>query len=387
MAALTLALATTEYLALRGPLETLGHLSYRVAYWLTFPAQLLIARLHAGAPPHGPILRSVAAGMLSPLVYTLLWSWIEKRRQRRDLAPRKTAEEAAVEGGSRRRFMSIASRSAGVAILGVGGYASLGAPFRFVVRRYKVSIANLPPALRGLRLVQLSDTHYGPFVPLSHIERAITEANRLSPDVVLLTGDYVHSTKAAIAPGVGVFSQLRAKLGVVAVLGNHDHWEDAPATRHAFAAIGVPMLDNDRLFCTRSGLTPSSQGNALCIAGVGDLWTDRVDLDGALRGVSPEMPRIVLSHNPDFASRIADDQRVDVVFSGHTHGGQIALPGVGPLVVPSRYGQKYAGGLCQGPRCAVVVSRGVGMSVLPLRVNVPPEIVLVELVASPRDII
>jgi hypothetical protein len=103
-----------------------------------------------------------------------------------------------------------------------------------------------------------------------------------------------------------------------------------------------------------------------------------------LEGVSESMPRIVLAHNPDTAETVPPGVRVDLMCSGHTHGGQVSLPLVGTPIVPSEYGSRYAGGLCLGPSCPVVVSRGVGMAILPVRFRVPPEIGVIELVRKPE---
>jgi predicted MPP superfamily phosphohydrolase len=432
MILLTLMLGLTELLALAGPLQVVGHVLYRVAYFLTFPVQLLIIGFKLGAPPEGPLLRAIAAGVGSPLLYAGVWrlfARVTRRNAKRDVSQASGLDHAREErlsrasgldhareerlsraktltcatsiervaniekdseiaDRSRRGFFGVAACSVGVAAVGATGYGALAEPFRIVTRRYTIPIADLPAELSGLRLVQLSDTHYGPFVPLSHIERAIEQANALVPDFVLLTGDYVHSTKASIADGVGIFAKLRPRVGTVAVLGNHDHWEDAAAIRRIFARLKIPTIDNQRVFCSRSKTFQRSldSSSGLCVAGVGDYWNDRVDLAHALEHVPPEMPRLVLSHNPDVASsRLVDSQRVDLMFSGHTHGGQVVLPGIGPLVSGSRYGNRYAGGLCQGPRFPVVVSRGIGVSIVPVRIGAPPEIVQVTLVRAARS--
>ena len=113
---------------------------------------------------------------------------------------------------------------------------------------------------------------------------------------------------------------------------------------------------------------------------MGDLWEDRVSFNDALAGVPEDMPRIVLSHNPDVAETMPAGFRVDLMCAGHTHGGQVWVPTLGTPIVPSRYGSKYAGGLVQGPHCRVLVSRGVGMAILPVRFRVRPELVVIDLV-------
>ena len=282
---------------------------------------------------------------------------------------------------TRRLFLA---HTADAVVLGggaiTGAYATWYEPWRLQVRRYEMPIKGLPAAMDGYTFVQLSDTHYGPFVPLQHIENAIAIANDLKPDFTVLTGDYVLRSPRAIELGVGVMEKVRAKHGVVAVLGNHDHWENADECRRCFGTINIPMLDNARIFLTADGIAAEVKpGTGLCLGGVGDQWTDAVDLNRALGGVDPDVPRIVLSHNPDVAEDRGNPERIDLMLSGHTHGGQISVPYRGAILVPSAYGNKYAGGLCRGPRYPVIVSRGVGMTVLPYRFRVAPEIVHVTL--------
>ena len=128
------------------------------------------------------------------------------------------------------------------------------------------------------------------------------------------------------------------------------------------------------------------QPGGLCVAGVGDLWEGNPDYAAALNGVPAGHPRLLLSHNPDAAESrrppAAGQYRVDLMLSGHTHGGQIRLPGLGTPMIPILYGQKYASGLVEGPACTVYVSRGIGTTVMPLRLGVRPEIAVIELKSS-----
>jgi predicted MPP superfamily phosphohydrolase len=151
----------------------------------------------------------------------------------------------------------------------------------------------------------------------------------------------------------------------------------------AFARIGVPLIDNHRLFLTPAGLRNKPYpGRSICLAGVGDVWEDEVSFKKAIGGISRQIPRIVLSHNPDAAEMMESGCRVDLMLSGHTHGGQVKLPLIGMPFKVTRYGHKYIGGLCHGPMCPVIVSRGVGMSGLPIRLGVPPELGLITLVKA-----
>ena len=123
----------------------------------------------------------------------------------------------------------------------------------------------------------------------------------------------------------------------------------------------------------------------MCIAGVGDLWEGAPDYHAALSGAPRAMPRLLLSHNPDAAEDskfVTGNYRVDLMISGHTHGGQVWVPGIGTPIVPSKFGQKYASGLVKGPACDVFISKGVGVSGLPVRFGVPPEIVVFDLAAA-----
>lgn len=313
-------------------------------------------------------------------------------------------------GATRRAFL-LDGVLVSTAVLGGGtvAYSSFVGPWSIVVRRYRVPIRGLPPALDGLRLVQISDTHLGPRIPREHVERAVQLALGLKPDLFVLTGDYVHMGTAHIAPAAALFKPLTAPgaapLGVVGVLGNHDFYADGPAMSRALQAIGVRMIDNDRVFIDAAlrritSLVPS--GPALCLAGLGDLLEDRIDPRSAFREVPDEMPRVVLAHNPDTAEHPdvtgvtsrkfypaeptrapggspMTASRIDLMLSGHTHGGQVRIPFMGTPGIPSRFGQKYASGVVQGPICRVLVSTGIGMSVLPVRFGVPPEVVEITL--------
>jgi hypothetical protein len=297
-------------------------------------------------------------------------------------ARRRAKGEGGGAGPTRRQALS---RLSDAAVLGtgaaLGGWAIVVEPSRLRVARYEVHVEGLPPGLDGFRIVQLSDTHFGPYTGQGQIRDAVELANGLEPDLVALTGDFVHRGTQMIAPGIRPFAGLRSRLGVVSVLGNHDHWEDAGACLAALRRAGARSIDNSRVFVTASGLADSdSPGGSLAICGVGDLWEDVCSARSALRGVPAACPRVLLSHNPDVAEEFLvtyPDERFDLQLSGHTHGGQVSLPFVGAPIVPSRYGAKYAGGLVAGPRWPVIVSRGVGISVAPLRLGVVPEVVVV----------
>lgn len=274
------------------------------------------------------------------------------------------------------------------ALVGGGGliYATMIEPRSLRVRRYDLPIENLPPEFDGFRLVQISDTHLGRWVGEDFLRRVVEVAVSLSPDAYLLTGDYIHDGTRNLALAVDIFRPLVHGAGArptFGVLGNHDWYGDGPALARMLQHAGVHMIDNDRVFLDgRGDVFREPFAGGICIAGLGDLIEDTIVLESALDGVPLNMPRLVLAHNPDTAElpQIAQGgRRIDAMFGGHTHGGQVCLPFIGPPVTLSRYGKKYIGGVVNAPACRVVVSRGIGTSVLPTRFCVPPELVEVTL--------
>lgn len=372
-------LAQSEYLLAPSAVEGLARLFYRGAYFFVLPFRGLVILFIPQVNHHWSTTHHFVVALGAPLFYWLVWILGRSFYGRvRGLGESEGSDGVVVKLSRRDFLVRSAGGAVGMGMGGLGTYSVFIEPQRLQVRHYSLSIRDLPGELEGLRVVHISDTHYGPFVSLSYLRGVVARANSLGGDLVLLTGDYVHRTEKSIVPGIEIFRALRSPLGSVAILGNHDHWEGAAGCRAAFKAVDIPLIDNDRLYLGEGGLRRDAPGRpALCIAGVGDLWEDDVLFDRAFRDTAPSTPRIVLSHNPDVAEMIPGNHRVDVMLSGHTHGGQVRLPLAGAPIVPSRYGQKYSGGLCRGPRCRVIVSRGVGMAGLPLRFCVEPEIGLI----------
>lgn len=230
---------------------------------------------------------------------------------------------------------------------------------------------NLPAPFRGTTVALLADVHHGPSVPMGYIRSVVEMTNALKPDLIALAGDYVHRSSGYIAPGIAELGKLRGRIGRFAVRGNHDNRDFAPITRAALADAGLPDLNNTGAWIER-------RGARLRIGGVGDFWTDGQNLDAALGDAGPDDATILLSHNSDFVETIRDP-RVGLVLSGHTHGGQVVLPGFGAPVVPSAYGQKYLHGLVRGPVAQVFVTRGVGTVTPPVRFLCRPEVGLITL--------
>lgn len=297
--------------------------------------------------------------------------------------------EPAPADPSRRAFLAKGGLGvAGVSLSAGSAYATIAEPWDLHVDRVTVPIRDLPDGLVGMRVVQISDTHMGPRIPRSFIASAVERAIGLKPDLIALTGDYACISEAYIDDAVSVLGPLvgSARLGVVGVLGNHDHWLDGPRISRMMSDLGIRMIDNGRVFVSTDGMFNDFVPGSICVAGLGDLIGDTVRPDRAFRAVPDQTPRLTLAHHPDtaelpeFAPGVAP--RVDLMLCGHTHGGQVKLPFLGTPAVPSDFGDKYAAGMVQGPSCRVFVSKGVGMSVLPVRFRVPPEINLITLVRA-----
>lgn len=274
--------------------------------------------------------------------------------------------------------------------------ARLVDPDRLAVRRYTMPIEGLPRELEGLRIGHVSDIHLGRCVSADYARQVVSRTLALRPDIIALTGDYVENASSPI----GLLAELLAPLAdparsgaiaSVAVLGNHDWYAGPERVSAALRSAGLTVLDNARLFIDRKRdvVSGTSHPDALCIAGLGDLGHDDTRPHTALGGVDPDAPRIALAHHPDTAEEeifaINEDLRVDLMLSGHTHGGQIRLPLIGAPIVPGRYGRKYLGGVTQGPAFRVLVSRGAGMTMLPFRIGVPPEIGEITLVRAAKQ--
>jgi hypothetical protein len=354
---------------------------YRACWIAVLPARPVALWLAPKVAHQYPVSHFLISAAVASAGYALLW--LGGLRAWRALNPRCRLLPGRPRAGqpSRRAFLAHAgAATSAAAMFSAGAGFSLASTGNVQVRRYDITVRGLPPALDGLRSVHITDTHFGPFICESYLRRVVELANDEGPDLVLLTGDYVHFTSEAIPRGIGLFQSLRPRLATVAVLGNHDHWEGARACRERFAAVRIPLLDNRRLFVTPSGLGETPSPGALCLAGLGDLWEDDVDYRAALDGVPDDMPRLLLSHNPDASEDAPAGLRVDLMLSGHTHGGQIILPGRGPLAVPSRFGTRFLGGVCEGKRFPVLVSRGIGVAAVPFRLGVPPEFSVLRLV-------
>ena len=269
---------------------------------------------------------------------------------------------------------------AGSAPAAYAGAEALG----LVVTRYRLQ----PPAWREghrLTITVIADLHAGgPNMGLGRVEEIVAVANLQKADMVVLLGDYFathHFVTEVVPPAAWAraLAGLKAPLGVWAILGNHDWWYDIAGTRRALDAVGIPVLENDALLL---GETPYR----FWLAGLGDQVAHRLghgrfrgvdDLPGTLGRIDTDDPAVLLVHEPDIFTEVPD--RVALTLAGHTHGGQIRIPFVWQDFVPSMYGARFAYGHVVEQGRHMIVSGGIGTSIIPARFGVPPEIVHITL--------
>jgi uncharacterized protein len=241
------------------------------------------------------------------------------------------------------------------------------------LERVEIRLPRLPKKLDGFRIIHLSDIHHSPFTSLEHIERAVKVANRLKPDMFVLTGDYVSHEPEYIEPVAEVMGRLEAEYGTHACLGNHDHWTDPALVTESFKREGVNMLVNE-------GQRFGARGVSFWLAGVDDHMVGRTDLPAALKGSFPDELKLLLAHNP-IIFRQCVKNAVDLTLSGHTHGGQVKVRTRSPKdrLIPRR---RLSAGLHRRKESQIYITRGIGTVVLPVRYQCPPEISLLELRAD-----
>jgi predicted MPP superfamily phosphohydrolase len=237
------------------------------------------------------------------------------------------------------------------------------------VEQRTIMLERLPQKLDGFRIVHLSDIHHSPFTGTRQIERAIETTNSLEPDIIALTGDYVSHEREYAAPCAELMGRLRARHGVYAVLGNHDHWTDAALIADLFRSEGICMLINE-------GMRFEKDGASFWLAGVDDTMVGQEDLPLALAGSSQDEMKLLLAHNPVVLRR-AVRAGVDLVLSGHTHGGQVTWRS--EKSASGRPRRRLLRGLGRQGNTQIYVTRGLGTVVLPIRYGCPPEVSLLEL--------
>jgi len=254
--------------------------------------------------------------------------------------------------------------------------------------RVEIGLKRLPPSFDGLKVAQITDIHSGRLVPTELIRTGVDLAQSTEPDLIVLTGDFITGASLFAWSRLGGFkprlfkeclqelTRLSAPFGVYAVLGNHDFWSGPKVTAkvdQGLRDIGVKVLRNELVPLVKDG-------QKLFISGVDDYWENSCKPHKAVQAAPLSACKILLSHNPDINKDLEIlDNQVDLVISGHTHGGQVVLPLIGAPFLPSPFGQKYRSGLVRDGERQTYISRGLGVFFVPIRINCPSEITLLTL--------
>ncbi len=240
----------------------------------------------------------------------------------------------------------------------------------------EIPLPNLPASLDGLRVVHLADFHFRPDDDDVLITEMVKKVNDLDPDLIVLTGDYITSNSVVIPPLLGHLAKLRAKHGVIAIMGNHDGWNmEGRDLKRSFEKVGITFLINEN---TRLNI----QGDTLAIAGLDFIWLGHPDADRAFRGIATRTPTLALVHEPDYFDHLNSEKNFLLQLSGHTHGGQCRVPLIGYAPVKVRYGEKYIYGIYdsnQSGDAKIHVTRGIGTTGIRVRFACRPEIALLTL--------
>jgi predicted MPP superfamily phosphohydrolase len=253
-------------------------------------------------------------------------------------------------------------------------------PRRLIVREVPLTIRNWPQANDGLRVAVLTDLHVGsPHHGIRKLRSIIQRVNDSHADIVIILGDLVIQGVVGgkfVAPEsiANELELLRPQRNVFAVLGNHDWWLDASRVRRSLERAGITVLED-------SAAAVDVRGKRFWLAGISDFWEGQHNVSAALRTVAEGQPVIAFTHNPDLFPDVPP--RVALTIAGHTHGGQVNLPIIGPPIVPSSYGQRFAYGHVVERGRHLYVSSGTGTSIMPVRFRRPPEIVILTLRTGP----
>ena len=270
-----------------------------------------------------------------------------------------------------------------VALPGIGAYSYLWGVKRIKVDRVFLSIGNRFPKLRGLKIAQISDLHYGPTnKDTDHFARAVKIINKLKPDLIVLTGDYYQWDPEYQENLPEILGELKAPLGTFGSFGNHDYGACYPGTLHCdpfdHRTLKVLFANNEIAMLCNENVVLDYHGQGFNLMGLHDLWSGLFDPTAAFEQVdATTMPTILLSHNPDTVHLVQHD--FDLMLSGHLHGGQLSLPFVGTVTTQTKNKELRRGLYKFGDRKHLYINRGLGHT-FRLRLNSPPEVTLLEIV-------
>lgn len=272
------------------------------------------------------------------------------------------------------RLLKIAALDFTLLALAGGGYGFLIEPEQFKVETVSLKLPRLSRGFSGLRVAQISDIHMGGWMNSERLQKVVDLVIAQKPDLLLITGDFLIGdhplgfSQQAVEDLIATLSPLAASLPTFAVLGNHDYWADAETVRNILSSCSIRDLSN-------AVFTLKREGESMHLCGVDDVWAGDVRLEEVIAQLSDDSAAILMAHEPDFADTSAATGRFDLQVSGHTHGGQVALPMIGTPILPY-LGKKYPSGLYQVGNMLQYTNRGVGMTRLTIRINCPPEITI-----------
>jgi uncharacterized protein len=272
---------------------------------------------------------------------------------------------------TRREFLRWSFGAVALSPLGVFTYGAAIGKERYEIVERTIRLPRLSPRLAGLRIVQLTDIHVGNFMKQAKLEWYVQVVNDLNPHLIALTGDFIGSSAHFIPACAAALEKLEARDGVFACLGNHDHWVGAQRVTEALQAAGVEVLRNEARRLSLHGAT-------LNVAGVDDPWRGHTDFNRALSMSDPNAPTIMLCHQPDLFPAVVQ-RDIDLTLAGHYHGGQVKLRFLGFEISPAHLVSEFVEGLYAQGRSQLYVSRGVGITGPPVRLNASPEITLLHL--------
>ena len=263
--------------------------------------------------------------------------------------------------------------------MGGTGYGFFVEPSLFTVENVRLKLKRLPTPFLGIRVAQISDIHIGGWMDRDRLKEVVDLLTKEKPDLLMITGDFLighqfnRASRQSLQDLIDVLSPLAISIPTFAVPGNHDYWTNIDAVRQMLVMCGITDLTNSVFTLTR-------EGKHLYLCGVDDWWEGKPRLGLITEQIGKEGAAILLAHEPDFADKSAATGRFDLQISGHTHGGQIVLPFVGPPILPY-LGQKYPSGLYTIGEMYQYTNRGVGMARFPFRMNCRPEITIFEFIA------
>jgi predicted MPP superfamily phosphohydrolase len=353
-----------------------------LAVGVQVPAWLALARLTG----HAAVALAAAALMLVPALTTSRNPWEHRPRSRLELylvmwpffAWWTVCLVFAALAPLALLVAAASPLSLDQALAGTGALAVLGAVSTLSRRprlhTHTVAVPGLPAAFEGYRIAQLSDLHCGPFTPPGRIRRWVQAANELGADLTAVTGDLITSGSDYVPAVAAELGALRSPDGVVACMGNHDYFTDGERFARELSDQGLQVLRN-------RGFAVEREGAQLYLAGVDDTWTHRHDLDRALAGRPDGAPVVLLAHDPALFPAAAA-RGVALTLSGHTHGGQLAIPLAPRRWNLARFTTPFTAGLYRIGDNVLYVNRGLGTTGPPIRFGVRPELTLLTLVPA-----